>query len=490
MRTQTMMIVIAGALGVTGCGKKAPPPSAVTAPVTAPATSGAHTHPPGTPPHDDTPAAAPGGDHAHGAEAHAHKAGRHGGVVQSAGAYHLEVALSKAGLMVFLLDGSEADLPVTGVTGKVLVATKDGKPPVDATLEPMGTHLVAAVTPAGPWAAVVTLTIEGKTVTARFEGAGVTSVGGGAEGAHDHAHGTHDHAHGAAEAVKWTCPMHPDVVKDAPGACPICGMALTKMAPEKTPSAGHDHGAMAMPDMVLSDKVDGHVEQVGPVAAGEPGTLTLAFHRKDPHGEITDFEVVHQKKLHVFVVSEDLSFYAHVHPELVDAAKGAWRLVQTFPAPGRYRVYADFKSTSAGPVVTMNVFDVVGKQPEPKSLVVDTAATATKTFGDLTVTLTTTPSPLAIGDGMLSYVIKDAAGKEVTDLEPYLGAFGHLFILNEDKVTMSHAHPQGEEPTANTRGGPMVAFHAKLAKAGKYKLWAQFQRAGKVVTTDWTIQIP
>ena len=27
-------------------------------------------------------------------------------------------------------------------------------------------------------------------------------------------------------SIKWTCPMHPEVVRDAPGACPICGMAL------------------------------------------------------------------------------------------------------------------------------------------------------------------------------------------------------------------------------------------------------------------------
>jgi P-type Cu+ transporter len=27
-------------------------------------------------------------------------------------------------------------------------------------------------------------------------------------------------------STKWTCPMHPEIVRDAPGACPICGMAL------------------------------------------------------------------------------------------------------------------------------------------------------------------------------------------------------------------------------------------------------------------------
>jgi P-type Cu+ transporter len=26
--------------------------------------------------------------------------------------------------------------------------------------------------------------------------------------------------------VEWTCPMHPEIVRDEPGACPICGMAL------------------------------------------------------------------------------------------------------------------------------------------------------------------------------------------------------------------------------------------------------------------------
>src|SRR5262252_4054541 len=29
-----------------------------------------------------------------------------------------------------------------------------------------------------------------------------------------------------AAGVDWTCPMHPEIVRDAPGSCPICGMAL------------------------------------------------------------------------------------------------------------------------------------------------------------------------------------------------------------------------------------------------------------------------
>ena len=32
-----------------------------------------------------------------------------------------------------------------------------------------------------------------------------------------------------AEGTKWTCPMHPEIVRDGPGSCPICGMALESM---------------------------------------------------------------------------------------------------------------------------------------------------------------------------------------------------------------------------------------------------------------------
>tara|TARA_R110000824_G_scaffold390760_12_gene587823 strand:+ start:24068 stop:26401 length:2334 start_codon:yes stop_codon:yes gene_type:complete len=36
--------------------------------------------------------------------------------------------------------------------------------------------------------------------------------------------------------AQYTCPMHPEIVRDAPGACPICGMALEPMLPSDEPS--------------------------------------------------------------------------------------------------------------------------------------------------------------------------------------------------------------------------------------------------------------
>ena len=63
------------------------------------------------------------------------------------------------------------------------------------------------------------------------------------QGAHEHHHHDHhhEHAHQAAHApvapaapakpgAQYTCPMHPQIVRDAPGSCPICGMALVPIA--------------------------------------------------------------------------------------------------------------------------------------------------------------------------------------------------------------------------------------------------------------------
>jgi Cu+-exporting ATPase len=48
--------------------------------------------------------------------------------------------------------------------------------------------------------------------------------------AHAHANGKAEHAHAPAGAT-YTCPMHPEIVRSEPGACPICGMALEPLIP-------------------------------------------------------------------------------------------------------------------------------------------------------------------------------------------------------------------------------------------------------------------
>jgi Cu(I)/Ag(I) efflux system membrane fusion protein len=49
----------------------------------------------------------------------------------------------------------------------------------------------------------------------------------------------------AAQTKHWRCPMHPEIVKDVPGKCPICGMDLVPVPTEKAPAPAA--GAPAAP---------------------------------------------------------------------------------------------------------------------------------------------------------------------------------------------------------------------------------------------------
>ena len=40
---------------------------------------------------------------------------------------------------------------------------------------------------------------------------------------------------------KYTCPMHPHILQDAPGKCPLCGMALEPMSAVSEGHTKHEH---------------------------------------------------------------------------------------------------------------------------------------------------------------------------------------------------------------------------------------------------------
>jgi hypothetical protein len=77
-------------------------------------------------------------------------------------------------------------------------------------------------------------------------------------------------------------------------------------------------------------------------------------------------------------------------------------------------------------------------------------------------------------------------GRPVSDLQPYLGAYGHLVALRDGDLAYLHVHPDGAPGDGRTAAGPEVAFHAEVPSAGAYRLYLDFRHAGRVHTAEFT----
>ncbi|MEO8574915.1 MAG: cupredoxin domain-containing protein [Pyrinomonadaceae bacterium] len=253
----------------------------------------------------------------------------------------------------------------------------------------------------------------------------------------------------------------------------------------------------------------------------EPGQIiasesaTLAFTVKDSKGVVLkDLQVVHEKPMHLLIVSKDLAEFYHVHPE--PSADGSYRVQHTFPNGGDYKLYADFTPANAKQVVERIDVKVSGDERPKVALVADTRFE--KTVDGLKVTMKPSEKIEAGQELTLDFAAFDAAtGKPATNLENYLGELAHFVIISEDMVDFVHAHPMakgekmdgmkmdGEKTDDHNADGHAhgddskmagkpsaseVSAHTTFPRAGLYKLWAQFQRGGKVISVPFIVNVP
>ncbi len=216
-----------------------------------------------------------------------------------------------------------------------------------------------------------------------------------------------------------------------------------------------------------------------PAEAGRTGDLS--FRILDADGQaLTSFATSHETQLHLIVVRTDGTEFRHVHPTMdVD---GTWSLPWQWSEAGTYRVYTDFApDTDETPeTITLTRTVEVAGQFTPTT----PEATPTATVDGYTVDLT--GDVTAGSSSELTFTVSKN-GKPVTNLEPYLGAFGHLVALREGDLAFLHVHPEGDEPTQGDTAGPDVGFVAELPTPGRYLLYLDFQVDGKVHSAPFVV---
>jgi hypothetical protein len=194
---------------------------------------------------------------------------------------------------------------------------------------------------------------------------------------------------------------------------------------------------------------------------------------------IERFSLNHEKLLHLMIVSKDLSYFQHIHPEYV--GDGTFEIDNHFPAGGDYKLIADFKPAEGDAMIKTEWVNVPG--PAAPFQPITSNAQMVSKAGGARVKLDIDKLS-AKSDALLTFTLHDdASGEPITDLEPYLGAIGHVVILSKDAERYIHVHAEEGQ-----RSGPQAIFEAVFPSPGLYKIWGQFQRGGQVLTVDFVIE--
>ena len=167
------------------------------------------------------------------------------------------------------------------------------------------------------------------------------------------------------------------------------------------------------------------------------------------------------------------------------------------PKAGSYIIYCDVFPVGGMPLVAHRSLITAGFNGDLFSsqaqLVPDKIPT--KTLAGVRFELTLNPAePVGGRPATLKYHLADEkTGEPVKDLQPYLGAWGHTLILSEDARDYIHSHPTETIPNDADRtkiyGGPDAAFGVFFPRPGRYRVWSQFQRQGKLITIAFTINV-
>lgn len=249
--------------------------------------------------------------------------------------------------------------------------------------------------------------------------------------------------------VEFICPMDPEVRSKVPGICPRCSMKLLPGLPD--------------PREFRMDII--HTSR--PVRAGIPTELTFTAIDPKDGKPVRDFEEIHEKLFHLFIVSSDLKVFAHEHP--VKEFGPEFHLEWTFPLPGMYRLMCDYFPMGATPQLTVKTLFVADGPRSP------VAALESNTK----VSFSTEPAvPLSGMRTQLHFHLDPVEG-----LVPWLGAWGHILVASDDLVDLIHTHPFIAD------GDQAMQFNVIFPRAGHYRIWVQFERKKLVNTVTFSVDV-
>jgi hypothetical protein len=278
----------------------------------------------------------------------------------------------------------------------------------------------------------------------------------------------------------FRCPMNCEKGKtyEKEGNCPVCGMKLEHFD-------GVDNGLTYKMQFASTPQT---------VEAGKSATFLFTPKVVGKEAEAVPLDVQHEKKIHLIVVSDDLSYFEHIHPEyqpdgsykieVLDKGKnykdGAGHNETRFGHGGNYTLFADYMPSGGSHQVEKINLTVQGQTKQPVKYSADKL---TATSDKFTVQLQVDGGNLVTGTPVhiAGMVMKDGKEVDVNSLENYLGAKAHMVVISLDDKEYLHVHP-------DVQGGKFD-LNTTFKKPGIYRGWIQFKSEGKVHTVDYVMNV-
>jgi len=301
---------------------------------------------------------------------------------------------------------------------------------------------------------------------------------------HDHSKQNTQTTEAAAPGTKYICPMNCEKGKtyDQPGTCPVCNMNLEPMKMEAGANTAEYFTAFSANPAQLE--------------AGKPGMLSFTPKMKGNESAPVALDLVHEKKMHLILVSDDLAWFDHIHPEY--SASGSYDIKVLakgenftagrghneirFDAGGKYWAFADFKPTGGLNQVNKIELDVAGA---PAKSVAFTQPKLTTSVDGFTLKMEAGHDGAGFKSGSQQHIpvtiTKGGKAVDPATFENYLGEKAHLVLVEVATKEFVHTHPVAQ--------GGKLDIHTTFAKPGTYRGWLQFQTDGKVHTADFVLKV-
>lgn len=213
------------------------------------------------------------------------------------------------------------------------------------------------------------------------------------------------------------------------------------------------------------------------IKAGEEVILSFLPKEEGDENIVVELETVHEKKAHIIIVSDDLEYFSHIHPDY--EGNGTYSVKTNLPFGGKYELFIEYKPKGGKKITDRFNLNVDGSE-KPNAIF----KSERYLFENQNLSVMLRPSEELFSGKEIHIpvtILKDGKELNAANFDNYLGEKAHAVLIRIANFDFLHVHPMVMNNQLN--------LHMNIVKSGYYRLWLQFQIDGILYTTDFVLEV-